>query len=64
MSDNLIITGSTALCSLTAYLFAKNNEHIDRIPAMIIGGFIGSFVGNEIVESDFYKRNRRKKIRR
>ncbi len=61
MNENLIISGSTAFFSLTGYMLAKNNKSIDRIPAMIIGGFIGSFVGNEIVGSN-KKRNRRKKI--
>ena len=60
MSSNLIISGSSALCSILAYKLAKNNPNIDRIPAMIIGGFVGAAIGNEIVS--YTHKKRRKKL--
>lgn len=59
MDETLIKSSSTLFGSLFGYQLAKNNPFIDRVPAMLIGGFIGSIMGDQISKS-FTKTKRTK----
>ncbi len=49
MTDKTIIGGLTLVGSLSAYYYAKANGK-DRYPLMLIAGFFGAFIGDQIVE--------------
>lgn len=49
MKDKTIESGSALLVSLVAYLYAKKNQK-DTVPFVMLGGFIGSLIGEIISE--------------
>jgi hypothetical protein len=50
MNDKAIVSTSTLLVSLIAYWYAKETQK-DAVPLVMVGGFIGSLVGEAIVEN-------------
>jgi len=51
MNENLIRSAATVLGSLIAYRLSKDNRKMERVPAMLIGGLIGTFIGTEITKN-------------
>lgn len=49
MNDKTIISTTTLLTSLLAYWYAKTTEK-DTGPMVMLGGFVGSIIGENIVE--------------
>jgi uncharacterized membrane protein YfcA len=49
MKDKTIISTTTLLTSLLAYWYAKTAEK-DTGPLVMLGGFVGSIIGENIVE--------------
>ena len=49
MKDKTIVSGITLLTSLLTYLYAKESGK-DAVPYVMLGGFIGSIIGETIVE--------------
>ncbi|WP_207515042.1 hypothetical protein [Longitalea luteola] len=49
MNDKAIVSTTTLVVSLIAYLYAKEAQK-DAVPYMLVAGFIGSIVGETIVE--------------
>lgn len=49
MKDKTIISTATLLTSLLAYWYAKSVEK-DTGPLVMLGGFVGSIIGENIVE--------------
>jgi uncharacterized membrane protein YfcA len=49
MKDKTIVGTSTLITSLLTYLYAKEADK-DVVPFVMIGGFIGSMIGEVIVE--------------
>jgi len=60
MDNEVIKNGTSLIFSLVAYQIAKKNPFIDKIPAMLIGGFIGYMTSYEISKM-INKPNKRKK---
>jgi uncharacterized membrane protein YfcA len=50
MKEKSIISASTLVVSLITYWYAKTADK-DAAPYMLLGGFIGSLIGETIVES-------------
>lgn len=50
MGRKTIISGTSLLFSLTAYYIAKK-KGVDRMPVMMVAGFIGAVVGEGIVDA-------------
>ena len=50
MKEKTIISTATLLTSLIAYWYAKEANK-DAVPYVMFGGFIGSIVGETIVEN-------------
>ncbi len=47
---------------LASYTVAKNTTGVDRVPAMLIGAFVGKIIGSQIAETvSVYKPKRRKR---
>ncbi len=59
MNKTIITNGTSIIFSIIAYRAAKDNN---KIPALLIGGFVGNIVGAEIHKT-YYKKNRRKKVK-
>lgn len=49
MKDKTIVSTATLLTSLLAYWYAKTADK-DAVPLVMLGGFIGSIVGEHVVE--------------
>lgn len=49
MNKKVIVSASTVLSSLIAYWFAKEAKK-DAVPYVMIGGFLGSIIGETISE--------------
>lgn len=49
MNDKAIVSTATLALSLLAYWYAKEAQK-DAVPCMLIGGFVGSIVGETLVE--------------
>lgn len=49
MTDKTIVSSVTLVSSLFAYLYAKEAGK-DTVPYVMMGGFIGSLLGDAIVE--------------
>jgi len=49
MKEKTIISATTLLVSLLAYIYARENEK-DAVPYVMFGGFLGSVIGETIVE--------------
>lgn len=49
MNDKAIVSTSTLVVSLIAYWYAKEAQK-DAVPLVMVGGFIGSILGETIVE--------------
>lgn len=49
MKDKTIISAATLVTSLLAYWYAKTTEK-DTGPMVMLGGFVGSLIGEQIVE--------------
>ena len=49
MKDKTIISAATLITSLIAYWYAKSAEK-DTGPMVMLGGFVGSIIGEQIVE--------------
>ena len=50
MKEKTIISTATLLTSLLTYWYAKEAEK-DAVPYVMLGGFVGSIIGEVIVES-------------
>jgi uncharacterized membrane protein YfcA len=50
MNDKTIISTATLLTSLLAYWYAKSAEK-DTGPMVMLGGFVGSIIGENIVDN-------------
>lgn len=50
MKEKTIVSTSTLLVSLLTYWYAKTANK-DAVPYVMLGGFIGSIIGETIVES-------------
>ena len=48
--DKTIVSSATLLTSLLAYWYARETGK-DSVPYVMMGGFIGSIIGETIVES-------------
>ena len=49
LKEKTIISSATVLTSLVAYLYARETGK-DAVPYVMLGGFIGSILGETIVE--------------
>lgn len=49
MKDKTIVSAATLIASLLAYGYARAAEK-DAVPLVMLGGFIGSIIGEHIVE--------------
>lgn len=49
MKDKTIISTATLVTSLLAYWYARTAEK-DAAPLVMLGGFVGSIIGEHIVE--------------
>jgi hypothetical protein len=49
MKEKTIISASTVIVSLLTYAYAKTANK-DAAPYMLLGGFLGSLIGETIVE--------------
>jgi len=49
LKEKTIVSSATLLTSLVAYVYARANSK-DAVPYVMIGGFIGSIIGETIVE--------------
>jgi uncharacterized membrane protein YfcA len=49
MKDKTIVSTATLVSSLLAYWYARTAEK-DAAPLVMLGGFIGSIIGEHIVE--------------
>lgn len=49
MNDKTIVSTATLLTSLLTYWYAREAEK-DAVPYVMLGGFIGSIIGETIVE--------------
>lgn len=49
MKEKTIISATTLLVSLFAYWYARAGKH-DAAPYVMLGGFIGSIIGDSISE--------------
>jgi len=56
MKDKTIISSATLITSLLAYWYAKAAEK-DAAPLVMLGGFIGSIIGENIAEHLHTKEN-------
>jgi len=56
MKDKTIVAASTLVASLMAYWYARG-MHKDTSPYTILGGFVGSLIGETIVEGRKKKNN-------
>ena len=45
-----IINGISVIGSIIGYELAKNNKKIDKIPAMLISGFLSRIIANNILK--------------
>ena len=50
MKEKTIISASTVLCSLLAYWYARSAKK-DAAPYVMLGGFIGSIIGDTLAEN-------------
>ena len=50
MKEKSIVSASTVIVSLLSYWYAKTANK-DAAPYMLLGGFLGSLIGETIVES-------------
>lgn len=50
MNEKTIISTATLLTSLLSYWYAKETGK-DAVPCVMLGGFIGSLIGDSIAES-------------
>ena len=50
MKDKTIVSTATLVTSLLAYWYARTAEK-DAAPLVMLGGFVGSIIGEHIVES-------------
>ena len=50
LKDKTIVSSATLLTSLLAYLYARSAGK-DAVPYVMIGGFVGSIIGETIVET-------------
>ena len=56
LKEKTIISSATLLTSLIAYLYARGAGK-DAVPYVMIGGFIGSIIGETFVEARQKKNN-------
>ncbi len=68
ISDNTIVAGVALTGSLSAYFWAKKHDPDNRIPLMLIAGFVGKWLGENLVESRrqtdvIQHKRRRRKVR-
>jgi uncharacterized membrane protein YfcA len=54
MKEKTIISGATLIASLLSYWYAKSYNK-DAVPYVMFGGFIGSIIGETIVENTIKK---------
>ena len=50
MKEKSIVATATLLTSLLSYLYAREADK-DAVPYVMIGGFLGSIIGETIVEA-------------
>jgi hypothetical protein len=50
IKEKTIISASTLFTSLLAYWYAKENQK-DGVPFVMFGAFVGSIIGETIIES-------------
>jgi uncharacterized membrane protein YfcA len=56
MKEKTIVSTATLLASLLSYWYAKEANK-DAVPYMMMGGFLGSIIGETIVENIKNKNN-------
>ena len=57
MKEKTIVSTATLLASLLTYWYAKETNK-DAVPYMMMGGFLGSIIGETIVENIKNKNNK------
>ncbi len=53
MNKQIVKSGVTLSTSLLAYHLAKDNPFVPKVPAMLIGGFIGTVLSELIINNKY-----------
>lgn len=56
MNEKTIVSATTLLTSLLAYWYAKE-QHKDTVAFVMVGGFLGSIIGETLAEKARNERN-------